>query len=128
VREDLPGPESAAIFKSRRAAGQARSLRKSLTPAERELWWALRRLPVEGSHFRKQAPFGPYVVDFICHGARLVIEVDGGAHLTLDRAARDLEREQWIASRGYRVIRFKNARALADAKACARDVWALLKR
>lgn len=123
MRSDLPGPGSAAHFKSRRAAGQARRLRKILTPAELALWHELRRLPVEGSHFRKQAAFGPYIVDFICHGAKLVIELDGGAHLALDRIDRDAERQKWIESRGYTVLRFMNERVLADVSGVTREIW-----
>ncbi|MGQ0532498.1 MAG: endonuclease domain-containing protein, partial [Caulobacteraceae bacterium] len=57
----------------------ARSLRKSMTPAERALWQELRRASLEGSHFRRQTPIGPYIVDFACRAARLVVEVDGNA-------------------------------------------------
>jgi very-short-patch-repair endonuclease len=123
MRGDLPGPRSAAHFKSRRAAGQARRLRKALTPAELALWHELRRLPIEGSHFRKQAAFGPYIADFICHGARLVIELDGGAHRAPDRIEHDAERQAWIESRGYRVLRFTNELVLADPIDVAREVW-----
>jgi very-short-patch-repair endonuclease len=58
----------------------ARRLRRMMTDAERKLWWHLRRLPAERSHFRRQATIGPYFVDFACHEKRLVIEVDGGHH------------------------------------------------
>ena len=59
---------------------------------------------------------GSYVGDFVCHGARLIIEVDGGVH-TLDAvAARDAEREAWLVSRGYRVIRLSNSQALSLAQ------------
>ena len=121
---DLPAPSSSAHLKSDRAAVTARRLRKAGTPAEKALWSALRRLPLDGTHFRRQAPFGPFIVDFICHGARLVIEVDGGVHLAPDRALRDLERQQWLESRGYRVLRFENVRVLADAANVAREVGA----
>jgi very-short-patch-repair endonuclease len=126
MRADLTAPESSAHLKSDRAVVVARRLRKAATPAEKTLWFALRRLPLGGTHFRRQAPFGPFIVDFVCHGARLVIELDGGAHLAPDRALRDLERQQWLESRGYHVLRFENACVLADvgrvAKAIAAEV------
>ena len=60
----------------RRAA--AKKLRANTTPHERVLWRALRELPVEGTHFRRQAPIGPYVVDFFCPAKRLIIELTVG--------------------------------------------------
>jgi very-short-patch-repair endonuclease len=60
----------------RRAA--AKKLRANTTPHERTLWRALKELPVEGTHFRRQAPIGPYVVDFFCPAKHLIIELDGG--------------------------------------------------
>jgi hypothetical protein len=55
----------------RRAA--ANKLRANTTPHERMLWRALREIPVEGTHFRRQAPIGPYIVDFFCPAKRLII-------------------------------------------------------
>lgn len=88
---------------------RARTLRKRMTPAETRLWWHLGRVPVAETHFRRQAPIGPYVVDFVCHRHRLVIEVDGGHHGLADQAAADARRTAWLATRGYRVLRFSNA-------------------
>jgi very-short-patch-repair endonuclease len=62
----------------RRAA--AKKLRANTTPHERILWRALKELPVEGTHFRRQAPIGPYVVDFFCPAKKLIVELDGGHH------------------------------------------------
>jgi very-short-patch-repair endonuclease len=58
----------------------ARALRKRLTPQEVKLWVRLRELKRLAHHFRRQAPVGPYVVDFICFRAQLVVEADGGQH------------------------------------------------
>jgi very-short-patch-repair endonuclease len=57
---------------------------------------------------------GPYIVDFVCHKQRLVVEVDGGVHQLADVAARDAERELWLKERGYRVLRFTNQHATSD--------------
>jgi very-short-patch-repair endonuclease len=62
----------------RRAA--AKRLRANTTPHERTLWRALKELPVNGTHFRRQAPIGPYLVDFFCPAKHLIIELDGGHH------------------------------------------------
>src|SRR5262249_34402720 len=92
------------------------------TPAEKALWKELRRLPLEHSHFRKQAPFGPYVVDFVCHVARIIVEVDGGAHEAPDQVEHDAERQAWIESRDYKVIRMPNALVLRDVAEATRQI------
>jgi very-short-patch-repair endonuclease len=89
-------------------------MRRGLTYAEKLLWQDLRKLEIDGSHFRRQAPFGSYIVDFVCHAARLVIEVDGAVHDLPDVAARDLEREQWLKGRGYSVFRVRNEDVVSD--------------
>ncbi len=61
-----------------------------------------------GSHFRRQVPVGPYVADFACMAARLIIEVDGSQHGGEAGIARDRERTRWLEREGYRVIRFWN--------------------
>ena len=107
VRERTPG----ALHKSARAEAAARRLRRAPTRAEQRLWKGLRATEL---HFRRQAPFGPYVVDFVCHSARLIIELDGGVHELPHVMERDAEREAWLTGRGYRVIRFRNEEALIN--------------
>jgi very-short-patch-repair endonuclease len=85
----------------RRAA--AKRLRADTTPHERILWRALKELPVEGTHFRRQAPIGPYVVDFFCPAKHLIIELDGGHHNDDETARRDQERQRWLEQEGYPV-------------------------
>jgi very-short-patch-repair endonuclease len=87
---------------------QARRLRIAVTPAERKLWWHLKRLPQERSHFRRQAPIGPYFVDFACHAQQLVIELDGGQHNEMAQFQIDRQRDAYLATKGYRVLRFWN--------------------
>jgi very-short-patch-repair endonuclease len=79
-----------------------------MTDAERKLWRALRGGRFHGLSFRRQAPMGRYVADFVSHVRMLVIELDGGQHGEDAHAAADKERDAWIASRGYRVLRFWN--------------------
>jgi very-short-patch-repair endonuclease len=127
MREDPTAPGVAARFKSDRVLGAARRLRKVMTPAEQTLWFQLRRLPLSGSHFRRQTPIGPFIADFMCHGARLVVELDGGAHGAPDVALRDLERQEWIEGRSYLLLRFTNAEVMHDAKSVARRIFAEAK-
>jgi very-short-patch-repair endonuclease len=89
----------------RRAA--AKKLRANTTPHERILWRALKELPIDGTHFRRQAPIG--VVDFFCPAKRLIIELDGGHHNDDETAIRDSERQLWLEQEGYRVVRFWNS-------------------
>ncbi|AWL91879.2 endonuclease domain-containing protein [Bradyrhizobium ottawaense] len=105
----------------RRAA--AKRLRANATPHERILWRALKGLPMDGSHFRRQAPIGPYVVDFFCPAKRLIIELDGGHHNEDDTAARDLERQRWLENEGYRVIRFWNSEIGSDLTAVLERIY-----
>ena len=125
MREDLTPPGVATRFKSTRAVATARRLRKAMTSAERALWFELRRARLPGTHFRRQSPIGPFVIDFVCHAAMLAIEVDGGVHAAPDVASRDLERQQWIEGRGYRVMRFTNSDVLCDPRRVARAICAL---
>ena len=77
----------------RRAA--AKKMRANATPHERILWRALKELPIEGTHFRRQAPIGPYIVDLFCPAKRLIIELDGGHHNEDATAERDSKRQAW---------------------------------
>ena len=92
---------------------RARSLRKTMSLPEVVLWGELRKRPAS-LKFRKQHPSGPYVADFFCHDARLVVEIDGEAHDRGNRPARDAARDSWFARRRFEVLRI-----------AARDVWRL---
>ena len=61
-----------------------------------------------GWHFRRQAPIGPYIVDFVCKRAKLVFEIDGDSHYSDEGIVRDAVRTEYLAMRGYRVVRFTN--------------------
>jgi very-short-patch-repair endonuclease len=86
----------------------AKALRQGMTDAERILWLAVRAHRLNGAAFRRQAPIGPYVVDFVCLAAKLVIEVDGGQHFEPKQIAHDARRRGYLAAQGYRVLRFNN--------------------
>jgi very-short-patch-repair endonuclease len=91
----------------------ARQMRAEPTDAERKLWWHLRhRLKTSGTHFRRQVRIGRYIADFASHGARIVIEVDGGQHAV--RTDADTERSKVLEANGYRVLRFWNNDVLTN--------------
>jgi len=77
-----------------------------MTDCEYRLWYYLRARRFNDRKFRRQVPMGPYVVDFLCEEARLIVELDGGQHA--DRVLHDAIRSDWLAARGYRVVRFWN--------------------
>ena len=89
----------------------ARRLRAEMTDAERCLWQALRLRQV-GARFRRQAPVGPYIADFICFNPRMVIEVDGGQHA--EETTKDEDRDAWFAKGGFVVLRFWNNEVLGN--------------
>ncbi len=89
-------------------------LRSSMTKAERCLWDRLSNNQLDGFKFRRQHPIGPYVADFYCHKARLVIEVDGKDHNQTERKQNDEVRDIEMKELGLKVIRVKNEEVLND--------------
>jgi len=75
-----------------------------MTDAEQKLWRALRSR-ASGAKFRRQVPLGPFIVDFVCFEAKLVVELDGGQHADNPR---DAKRDRYFLDQGYRVLRFWN--------------------
>jgi very-short-patch-repair endonuclease len=89
-------------------ANRGRYLRKNATDAEHILWISLRLLKHQGLHFRRQAPIGRYTADFVCHRAKIVVELDGSQHSEAAQSAHDKARTAFLNSRGYHVMRFWN--------------------
>jgi len=90
---------------------RARIMRREPTPAERVLWKALRDKRLHGVKFRRQVPLGPYIVDFYCPAARLVVEVDGVVHAD---SLTDPTRDEWLRAQGLHVLRFWNDEVLRN--------------
>jgi very-short-patch-repair endonuclease len=84
----------------------ARELRRNMTAEEQSLWYCLRASKLGGLHFRRQQIIDGFVVDFYCHGARLVVELDGEGHQ--DQIEYDEARDRIIAVRGLRILRIPN--------------------
>jgi very-short-patch-repair endonuclease len=93
-----------------------------MTDAERKLWWHLRRLPIEHSHFRRQATIGSYFADFACHERRLVIEVDGSQHNEPENLAKDAERSTYL-----RILRFWNNDVLKNIDGVMEAILAAMR-
>ncbi len=105
---------------------RARHLRRNMTPAENCLWSRLRRRAVSGHKFRRQAPVGPYIIDFVCLQKGLIIEVDGEQHCEGSRY--DERRTRWLQRRGFRVLRFWNYEVIERMDAVVDKIRAELKR
>ena len=95
-------------FTPRRRVRRARAHRREQTPAEARLWRYLRDRRLQSFKFVRQEPTGPFIADFVCREARLVVEVDGATHSTDEEIAYDQRREAYFKKAGYRVVRVQN--------------------
>ena len=85
---------------------RAKELRQEMTPAEHCLWNQVRSNRLGGRHFRRQQIIDGFIVDFYCHKAGLVIEVDGPIHGK--QKSEDAERDKVLSDRGLHILRFSN--------------------
>lgn len=92
----------------------SQELRKNMTEAEKALWSRLRMKQLKGLMFSRQKPLGGYIVDFYCHKAKLVIEVDGGQHFSDEAFENDKVRDEFMGSMGLIVLRFTNNDVLGN--------------
>jgi len=95
---------------------RSRELRREMTPAEKVLWEELRGSKL-GVRFRRQQVIQGFIVDFYCHKAALVIEVDGDIHDL--QKEEDERREKVLSEMGLRIVRFKNDEVMRDAERSA---------
>jgi very-short-patch-repair endonuclease len=102
----------------------ARNLRSNSTEAEKHLWQVLRSERL-GVKFRRQAVFGPYIVDFVCFENKLVVEVDGGQHC---QNQNDSVRDEWFSSQGFRTLRFWNNDVLENSDGVVQSIEEHLKK
>ncbi len=91
---------------------RAKALRATLAPAEKAMWRIVHERELVALNWRRQAPFGTYVLDLVSHPARLVLEVDGAHHAEAAQALHDERRTAFLRSHGYRVERIPNNAAL----------------
>jgi very-short-patch-repair endonuclease len=94
----MPGPYRTAP----KTLDRARRLRRDMTMAEKKVWAVVRHRQLEGLHFRRQVPIGPFIADFCCLAAKLIVEVDGGQHAD---SAHDDARTRWLEREGFVVLR-----------------------
>lgn len=108
----LPGMATFRTLKDTTLRDRARAMRRDDTSAEARLWNALRARRLGGWRWRRQVPKGPYILDFLCVEAGLVVELDGGQHS--DQVEYDARRTGYLESLGLRVIRFWNSAVLEN--------------
>ena len=103
----------------RRHRGFAKSMRRNPTETERQMWLILKDRRLIDYKFRRQVPIGPYIADFVCYSARLIIELDGSQHGEQSDAARNA----WLQSKGFRVLRVWNNQLTSERDAVLDAVW-----
>jgi very-short-patch-repair endonuclease len=108
---------------NRKTNRRVRKLRSNATDAETKLWFAVRDRRLAGFKFVRQNSIGRYVVDFICRDQKLIIEVDGGQHAESES---DKVRDAYLASEGYRVLRFWNSDVLRNIDGVLETILASL--
>lgn len=109
------------------AQARARELRQNMTDAERRLWSALRASRLQGIRFRRQQPIGPYIVDFFCAEAKLIIELDGVQHYEEKQFWHDYHRTKWLEARGYQILRVRNYDALKHTASVTEGIWQTIR-
>jgi len=92
----------------------AKNHRANSTDAEKLLWKHLRSKQLRDTKFRRQQPIGEYIVDFVSFDKKLIVELDGSQHA--ENRVSDIQRDQWLASQGYKVLRFWNNEILGNTK------------
>jgi very-short-patch-repair endonuclease len=102
-----------------------RALRSNMSDAERALWHFLQGRQISGLEFRRQHPFGDYILDFVCLEIRLVIEVDGSQHE--QQAKYDEDRTQKLQRAGFRVLRFWNNEVLKENESVKEKIWLVVQ-
>ena len=100
----------------------AKRLRQEATECERALWSRLRNGQMHGLRFRRQQPIGPFIADFYCSAAKLVVELDGSQHGACANRAYDLERTRFMVAGGLYVLRFSNHDFLSDPEAVLENI------
>ena len=103
----------------------AQTLRKNMTKEEAHLWYQfLCRYPLR---FRRQYVIGNYIVDFYCHQAKLVIELDGSQHCTPEEMEYDKNRTAFLESQGLKVVRFSNLDVMRKFRNVCETIYQLME-
>ena len=102
----MTGTHNKKYFDS--ALNNAKNLRSDMTIFERKLWTRLRAKRFMNAKFKRQVPIGLYIADFVCKDKKLIIELDGSGHLEASQHEHDVNRDSYLKSQGYEILRFYN--------------------
>jgi very-short-patch-repair endonuclease len=115
--------EVGAQRRERGSLPRARALRRNQTEPEHRFWGLVRNRRLEGHKFVRQLPIGPFVADFACREAALIVELDGGQHAD---SSSDADRTRYLNERGYSVLRFWNNDVLTNGRGVAESILAAI--
>lgn len=110
------------LHTSKSTIAKARALRKAMTPEEKILWSRLRNKSF-GVQFRKQVPFGPYILDFFCVAKKLALELDGDQHYHEEAKKYDAARDEYLQLHGVTVLRFRNREVKTNLDGVLTVIW-----
>ena len=111
------------LSRSREVGSRARELRREATRAEAVMWDLLRHRRLSGLKFRRQFPIATFVADFCCYSQRLIVELDGEVHDEPEQAAHDENRDRYLESRGYLILRIPNHRLFQDPESVLEEIY-----
>ncbi len=101
---------------------QRRELRHDSTPAEKVFWEMVSGKKLDNLKFRRQHHIGPYIVDFYCASLKLIIEIDGDSHFSVEGLKADKIRTRFLESHGYKIIRYDNSEILTNLEGVFADL------
>ena len=107
---------------------RAKSLRNNMTRSERKVWLQLRALMSQGHKFRRQAPVGPYIVDFACLAKKLIIEIDGETRFVGSGPVTDRRRKAFLEQEGFSLPRFTNSEVTNNLDGVLRNILSELQK
>ncbi|SRR6266545_2348505 len=110
------------LSEDRETSTRARELRRNATQAEAAMWDLLRHRRLRGLKFRRQFPIATFVGDFCCYSQRLIVELDGNVHDEPAQAAHDENRDEYLKSRGYKILRIPNHRLFQDPESVLEEI------
>ena len=105
----------------------ARAQRHDMTHAEAVFWEQVRGGRFHGAKFKRQVPIAPFIADFFCASAKLIVEIDGPMHETEDRRRRDEARDVWLSAQGFAVLRFSTDLVLSNLGAVMDAIGAAIE-
>jgi len=107
---------------------RAKAMRENMTQAEKTVWELLKEKKMLGLRFKPEHPIGIFIADFYCHQLKIVIEIDGGIHKSIDQREYDIGREAELENWRIKVIRFTNEEVEKDIEHVRSEIQQICKR